>query len=143
MCGYIDVTHLISQRVGVSRSATIVIAYLMAHDDMSLMDAYLMTRASRLNGENCAVSSSRNLGHILISFPRAVLIQPSLLFLREALHLESDLCRKRGKPLHFKNRWTWPALCRDIVRVLVATFLVSHVLRLTGDRLGNISVGPE
>ena len=59
---------MVAQRVGVSRSASIVVrllshplphseltdaakmAYMMRHLHMGLMDAYLMTRARRLNG---------------------------------------------------------------------------------------------
>ncbi|KAF8941921.1 tyrosine/serine/threonine protein phosphatase pps1 [Haplosporangium gracile] len=60
---------LIHCRVGVSRSATIVIAYLMAHYNLSLVDAYLMVRARRLS----------------------VIIQPNLLFMYELLQWEQRL----------------------------------------------------
>jgi len=52
---------LVHCRVGVSRSASLVIAYVMAHMDWSLMEAYLYVRSRRLN----------------------VLIQPHVLFLWE------------------------------------------------------------
>ena len=59
-----------SQRVGVSRSATIVIAYLMVYQDQSLMDAYLMTRARRLNGMlRSAGNTDRDWGLTPIPFP--------------------------------------------------------------------------
>jgi dual specificity MAP kinase phosphatase len=48
--GRVGLTPL--QRVGVSRSASIVIAYMMQYLRMGLMDAYLVTRARRLNGES-------------------------------------------------------------------------------------------
>lgn len=40
---------LVHCRVGVSRSATIVIAYLMKHVQLDLASAYLLTRSRRLN----------------------------------------------------------------------------------------------
>ncbi|KAI9242642.1 MAG: hypothetical protein BYD32DRAFT_168969 [Podila humilis] len=76
---------LIHCRVGVSRSATIVIAYLMAHYSMSLADAYLMVRARRLS----------------------VIIQPNLLFMYELLQWEQRL-RGRINPLG------WPGIAREV-----------------------------
>ncbi|KAG0359745.1 tyrosine/serine/threonine protein phosphatase pps1 [Podila minutissima] len=76
---------LIHCRVGVSRSATIVIAYLMAHYNMSLADAYLMVRARRLS----------------------VIIQPNLLFMYELLQWEQRL-RGRINPLG------WPGIAREV-----------------------------
>lgn len=40
---------LVHCRVGVSRSASVVIAYLMKYLDLDLCSAYLLTRARRLN----------------------------------------------------------------------------------------------
>ncbi|KAF9417513.1 tyrosine/serine/threonine protein phosphatase pps1, partial [Podila epigama] len=76
---------LIHCRVGVSRSATIVIAYLMAHYNMSLAEAYLLVRARRLS----------------------VIIQPNLLFMYELLQWEQRL-RGRFDPLG------WPGIAREI-----------------------------
>lgn len=45
--------ELTVQRVGVSRSASIVIAYMMQYLKMGLVDAYLTCRARRLNGKFC------------------------------------------------------------------------------------------
>ncbi|WFD29971.1 hypothetical protein MSPP1_000985 [Malassezia sp. CBS 17886] len=70
---------LVHCRVGVSRSATIVIAYLMAHLDLALVDAYLLVRSRRLN----------------------VLIQPNLLFVWELRGWEAFLaahCARGAAP---------------------------------------------
>ncbi|KAF9982615.1 tyrosine/serine/threonine protein phosphatase pps1, partial [Modicella reniformis] len=76
---------LIHCRVGVSRSATIVIAYLMAHYNLSLVEAYLMVRARRLS----------------------VIIQPNLLFMYELLQWEQRL-RGRFDPMG------WPGIAREV-----------------------------
>ncbi|GJJ71361.1 hypothetical protein EMPS_03711 [Entomortierella parvispora] len=76
---------LIHCRVGVSRSATIVIAYLMAHYHLSLVDAYLMVRARRLS----------------------VIIQPNLLFMYELLQWEQQL-KGRFDPMG------WPGVAREV-----------------------------
>ncbi|ORY94293.1 hypothetical protein BCR41DRAFT_365418 [Lobosporangium transversale] len=76
---------LIHCRVGVSRSATIVIAYLMAHYNLSLVDAYLMVRARRLS----------------------VIIQPNLLFMYELLQWEQRL-KGRFDPMG------WPGIAREV-----------------------------
>ncbi|KAK0528384.1 tyrosine/serine/threonine protein phosphatase pps1 [Tilletia horrida] len=60
---------LVHCRVGVSRSATIVLAYAMAHLDLSLVEAYLLVRSRRLN----------------------ILIQPHLLFFWELRSWEKCL----------------------------------------------------
>jgi protein-tyrosine phosphatase len=60
---------LIHCRVGVSRSATITICYVMKHLRMSLVQAYLFVRARRLN----------------------VIIQPNLKFMYELLQYEQRL----------------------------------------------------
>ncbi|OCF45047.1 hypothetical protein I317_01098 [Kwoniella heveanensis CBS 569] len=65
-------TVLVHCRVGVSRSASIVIAYLMQFERMGLMDAYMMCRARRLN----------------------VLIQPNLRFFHELFGWEVELARQ-------------------------------------------------
>ncbi|MBW0520546.1 hypothetical protein O181_060261 [Austropuccinia psidii MF-1] len=62
---------LVHCRVGVSRSATIVIGYVMKYLKMDLASAYLMVRSRRLN----------------------ILIQPNLLFMWGLKRLESDLCK--------------------------------------------------
>jgi len=63
---------LIHCRVGVSRSATITICYVMKHLRMSLVQAYLFVRARRLN----------------------VIIQPNLKFMYELLQYEQRLLGK-------------------------------------------------
>jgi dual specificity MAP kinase phosphatase len=60
---------LIHCRVGVSRSATITIAYVMRHLNRSLVSSYLFVRARRLN----------------------VIIQPNLKFMYELLQYEQKL----------------------------------------------------
>ncbi|WFD00074.1 hypothetical protein MYAM1_002820 [Malassezia yamatoensis] len=66
---------LVHCRVGVSRSSTIVIAYIMAHLDITLIDAYLLVRSRRLN----------------------VLIQPHLLFFWELRGWETALAARLGR----------------------------------------------
>ena len=72
---------LIHCRVGVSRSATITIAYIMRHLNRSLVSSYLFVRARRLN----------------------VIIQPNLKFMYELLQYEQKLMGKMG------ISWGWLA----------------------------------
>ncbi|KAK6906966.1 hypothetical protein I203_100955 [Kwoniella mangroviensis CBS 8507] len=71
---------LVHCRVGVSRSASIVIAYMMQFERMGLMDAYMMCRARRLN----------------------VLIQPNLRFFHELFGWEVELARQEDELLQKK-----------------------------------------
>ncbi|WWC69001.1 uncharacterized protein I206_102937 [Kwoniella pini CBS 10737] len=71
---------LVHCRVGVSRSASIVIAYMMQFERMGLMDAYMMCRARRLN----------------------VLIQPNLRFFHELFGWEVELARQEEEILSKK-----------------------------------------
>ena len=64
---------LVHCRVGVSRSTTMVLAYVMAHLDLGLVESYLLVRSRRLN----------------------IVIQPHLLFLWELRGWETFL--HRGK----------------------------------------------
>ncbi|PWZ01045.1 hypothetical protein BCV70DRAFT_159727 [Testicularia cyperi] len=64
---------LVHCRVGVSRSSTIVLAYVMAHLDLGLVESYLLVRSRRLN----------------------IVIQPHLLFLWELRGWESYLQRAK------------------------------------------------
>ena len=64
---------LVHCRVGVSRSSTIVLAYVMAHLDLSLVESYLLVRSRRLN----------------------ILIQPHLLFFWELRGWETYLARQK------------------------------------------------
>ncbi|CAO1613323.1 unnamed protein product [Parajaminaea phylloscopi] len=66
---------LVHCRVGVSRSTTIVLAYVMAHLDMSLVESYLMVRSRRLS----------------------ILIQPHLLFFWELRGWETHLAAQKAK----------------------------------------------
>ncbi|WFC96028.1 hypothetical protein MBRA1_002684 [Malassezia brasiliensis] len=66
---------LVHCRVGVSRSSTVVIAYAMAHLDITLVDAYLLVRSRRLN----------------------VLIQPHLLFFWELRAWEARIAAALGR----------------------------------------------
>ncbi|CAG8620606.1 13292_t:CDS:2 [Dentiscutata erythropus] len=75
---------LIHCRVGVSRSATITIAYIMRHLGYSLVSSYLFVRARRLN----------------------VIIQPNLRFMYELLQYEQKLNGKMGI--------SWSLLAKDI-----------------------------
>ena len=108
---------LVHCRAGVSRSSTTVLAYVMAHLDVNLIEAYLFVRSRRLN----------------------ILIQPHLLFFWELRGWEATLARLKdaqaeGKPsglairigagrtedmlLHAQPlqsmHTTWGFLCREI-----------------------------
>ncbi|RIA98714.1 hypothetical protein C1645_749074 [Glomus cerebriforme] len=72
---------LIHCRVGVSRSATITIAYIMRHLGRSLVSSYLYVRARRLN----------------------VIIQPNLKFMYELLQYEQKLTGRMN------INWVWLA----------------------------------
>ncbi|CAG8459894.1 13851_t:CDS:2 [Funneliformis caledonium] len=72
---------LIHCRVGVSRSATITIAYIMKHLGRSLVSSYLYVRARRLN----------------------VIIQPNLKFMYELLQYEQKLTGRMN------INWVWLA----------------------------------
>nr|CAG8550662.1 4254_t:CDS:2 [Entrophospora candida] len=75
---------IIHCRVGVSRSATITIAYIMRHLGRSLVSSYLFVRARRLN----------------------VIIQPNLKFMYELLQYEQKLTGRMGI--------SWPWLAKEI-----------------------------
>ncbi|CAO3651183.1 unnamed protein product [Cunninghamella blakesleeana] len=75
---------LVHCRVGVSRSATVTICYLMHRFKMNLADAYIYVRTRRLN----------------------VIIQPNLKFMFEMIQLEQQL---KGA-FHI----SWPAFCHEI-----------------------------
>ncbi|WFD22819.1 hypothetical protein MEQU1_001496 [Malassezia equina] len=87
---------LVHCRVGVSRSASTVIAYVMAHMDWSLMESYLYVRSRRLN----------------------VLIQPHVLFLWELrgweiylTHLKQQDPETRALPIAIgEDRDLYPTL---------------------------------
>lgn len=64
---------LVHCRVGVSRSTTIVLAYVMAHLDLGLVESYLLVRSRRLN----------------------IVIQPHLLFLWELRGWETFLFKAK------------------------------------------------
>jgi dual specificity MAP kinase phosphatase len=55
ICGWIDRAHeqggkvLVHCRVGVSRRATVTVAYIMKHLGISLIEAYLVVRSRRLS----------------------------------------------------------------------------------------------
>ena len=66
---------LVHCRVGVSRSASIVIAYLMRHVELDLASAYLLTRSRRLN----------------------ILIQPNLPFAATLHAFEADLLHEKDQ----------------------------------------------
>ncbi|KAG9103789.1 tyrosine/serine/threonine protein phosphatase pps1 [Ceratobasidium sp. 370] len=87
---------LVHCRVGVSRSATITIAYVMKHLGVGLVDAYLMVRSRRLS----------------------VLIQPNMRLLYNLCGWEVQLAKERaagGEVPHGKGRQlTWPFLAREV-----------------------------
>lgn len=90
---------LIHCRVGVSRSATITIAYLMKYAELSLVDAYLIVRSRRLS----------------------VLIQPNLIFLANLCSWEIQLARERTKDnmdelakTFVSRALNWPYLAKEV-----------------------------
>lgn len=72
---------LVHCRVGVSRSTTIVLAYVMAHLDLSLVESYLLVRSRRLN----------------------ILIQPHLLFFWELRGWEAFLVQEKARRMGQKT----------------------------------------
>lgn len=106
-------------------------AYLMKYRRMGLMDAYLVTRARRLNGERMwwIVSNA------------TVLIQPNLRFFHELFGWEAELARTEAEEREERRKeaeskgvrspealalldnelpprpilYSWPTFCRDVV----------------------------
>lgn len=89
---------LVHCRVGVSRSATVTIAYVMQHLGLSLVEAYLVVRSRRLS----------------------VLIQPNMRLLYNLLGWEVRLARERagGDERRLREVLTkalsWPYLAREV-----------------------------
>ncbi|KAH7926072.1 hypothetical protein BV22DRAFT_1063654 [Leucogyrophana mollusca] len=89
---------LVHCRVGVSRSATVTIAYVMQHLGLSLVDAYLVVRSRRLS----------------------VLIQPNMRLLYNLLGWEVKLARERcgGDEERLKGELgkalNWPYLAKEV-----------------------------
>lgn len=85
-------------RVGVSRSATVTIAYVMQHLGLSLVEAYLVVRSRRLS----------------------VLIQPNMRLLYNLLGWEVKLARERAGGDEGRLReelgraLSWPYLAREV-----------------------------
>jgi protein-tyrosine phosphatase len=96
---------LVHCRVGVSRSATLVIAYIMKHLDLSLVDAYLLVRAKRLN----------------------ILIQPTILFMwtlhmyeeeiRESAFNDQEEEKENDVLMKRSARITWPVLATEMANL--------------------------
>ncbi|KIJ67125.1 hypothetical protein HYDPIDRAFT_38546 [Hydnomerulius pinastri MD-312] len=89
---------LVHCRVGVSRSATVTIAYVMQHLGLSLVEAYLVVRSRRLS----------------------VLIQPNMRLLYNLLGWEVRLARERagGDERRLREELgralSWPFLAREV-----------------------------
>ena len=81
---------LVHCRVGVSRSATICIAAIMASLRLSFPRAYCYVRARRLN----------------------VIIQPHLRFVWELMKWDEELQRRRGETI--KREMEWAEICGQI-----------------------------
>jgi dual specificity MAP kinase phosphatase len=102
---------LVHCRVGVSRSASIVIAYLMRELELDLASAYLLCRSRRLN----------------------ILIQPNLPFMMSLHGLEIELIRNKEARLGVRrveeegavgeaglkrsNRVTWSYFCTELAKL--------------------------
>ncbi|EMD31492.1 hypothetical protein CERSUDRAFT_162933 [Gelatoporia subvermispora B] len=91
-------TVLVHCRVGVSRSATVTIAYVMKHLQLPLVDAYLIVRSRRLS----------------------VLIQPNMRLLYNLLGWELHLARERAAGDEERLRYelarslNWPYLAKEV-----------------------------
>ncbi|OBZ66171.1 Dual specificity protein phosphatase PPS1 [Grifola frondosa] len=89
---------LVHCRVGVSRSATVTIAYVMKHLSLPLVDAYLIVRSRRLS----------------------VLIQPNMRLLYNLLGWEVKLARERAgdDPERLRQELArslnWPYLAKEV-----------------------------
>ncbi|KZT02250.1 uncharacterized protein LAESUDRAFT_730433 [Laetiporus sulphureus 93-53] len=89
---------LVHCRVGVSRSATVTIAYVMKHLNLPLVDAYLIVRSRRLS----------------------VLIQPNMRLLYNLLGWEVKLARQRAGDNERKlqgelaRSLNWPYLAKEV-----------------------------
>jgi dual specificity MAP kinase phosphatase len=89
---------LVHCRVGVSRSATVTIAYVMKHLGISLVDAYLIVRSRRLS----------------------VLIQPNMRLLYNLCGWEIKLAEERAQGDEQKLRralahtLSWPYLAKEV-----------------------------
>ncbi|ESK86728.1 hypothetical protein Moror_15218 [Moniliophthora roreri MCA 2997] len=104
ICDWIDQAReegghvLVHCRVGVSRSATVTIAYVMKHLNLSLVDAYLIVRSRRLS----------------------VLIQPNMRLLYNLLGWEIKLAKERagGDEQRLKyelsSALSWPYLAKEV-----------------------------
>ena len=93
-------------------------AYMMQHLRLGLMDAYLLTRARRLN----------------------VLIQPNLRFFHELFGWEVELARReeeaiRRGEMEIEERrriyYSWPSFCRDLVSDLIELWREQGLTRST------------
>ncbi|KAF8181270.1 hypothetical protein BJ912DRAFT_612758 [Pholiota molesta] len=104
ICDWIDKARqeggqvLVHCRVGVSRSATVTIAYVMKHLDLPLVDAYLIVRSRRLS----------------------VLIQPNMRLLYNLCGWEIKLAKERAKgderklKKELSRTLTWPYLSKEV-----------------------------
>lgn len=104
ICDWIDQAReeggqvLVHCRVGVSRSATVTIAYVMKHLGLPLVDAYLIVRSRRLS----------------------VLIQPNMRLLYNLCGWEIKLAKQRAceDDEHLKSELsktlTWPFLAKEV-----------------------------
>ncbi|TBU24429.1 hypothetical protein BD311DRAFT_671810 [Dichomitus squalens] len=102
ICEWIDKAReeggkvLVHCRVGVSRSATVTIAYVMKHLGLSLVDAYLIVRSRRLS----------------------VLIQPNMRLLYNLLGWEIKLARERSERAlanyELARALNWPYLAKEV-----------------------------
>ncbi|KDQ52679.1 hypothetical protein JAAARDRAFT_210382 [Jaapia argillacea MUCL 33604] len=104
ICDWIDKARaeggqvLVHCRVGVSRSATVTIAYVMKYLGLPLVDAYLIVRSRRLS----------------------VLIQPNMRLLYNLLGWEVKLARQRAGndeeklKNEFSRSLNWPYLSREV-----------------------------
>ncbi|KAJ1032515.1 hypothetical protein NDA16_000538 [Ustilago loliicola] len=102
---------LVHCRVGVSRSTTIVLAYVMAHLDLGLVESYLLVRSRRLN----------------------IVIQPHLLFLWELRGFETYLYKAKQAQINLlRGRHGSPDLVRSELPKEASQALSALSIRNTG-----------
>ncbi|SGY47307.1 BQ5605_C001g00519 [Microbotryum silenes-dioicae] len=103
---------LVHCRVGVSRSASIVIAYLMKHIELDLASAYLLTRSRRLN---ILIQPNLPFFATLHTFEADLLADKDGRIARREIAPDDDSDQHLGRAgLKRSNRVAWSYLCSSV-----------------------------
>ncbi|SCV74166.1 BQ2448_6598 [Microbotryum intermedium] len=103
---------LVHCRVGVSRSASIVIAYLMKHIELDLASAYLLTRSRRLN---ILIQPNLPFFATLHTFEADLLANKDARIARREIAPDDDSDQHLGRAgLKRSNRVAWSYLCSSV-----------------------------